>query len=92
MATGWVSAAPLQKEMGRNTQVVPVLSVRTGILRPQGWVSRLHGSSSVPAGGVLVLAGLEFGLCRDLHLFASSAHLGGKERLPWSVVFKLITL
>lgn len=66
MATGWVSAAPLQKEMGRNTQVVPVLSVRTGILRPQGWVSRLHGSSSVPAGGVLVLAGLEFGLCRDL--------------------------
>lgn len=66
MATGWVSAAPLQKEMGRNTQVVPVLSVRTGILRPQGWVSRLHGSSSAPAGGVLVLAGLQFGLCRDL--------------------------
>lgn len=48
-------------EMGRDTQVV-----RTGILWPQGWVSRLHGSSSVPAGGVLVLAGLKFGLCGDL--------------------------
>lgn len=60
MATVMGFSVPLHKEMGRDTQVVPLLSVGTGILRSQGWVSVFHWSLLVPAGGVL--AGLEFGL------------------------------